>query len=189
MSSITIALSSSSTPSSVPSGGSNAAIAVGVAIAVVAVIIVGASLFFFLRRRRLNSRVETSNKGHRVTILDASHPASHVTPFPSRAMFAISQTHNHDGPRFSHRPGEGMKVASRRSDGGWDFSQPLDVSSPFSKSTDNIPSPSSTVFSLQTKKEHKVPGQITTRGYIEADPEGLPPPAYCASRTSLGSYS
>ncbi|KAI0782966.1 hypothetical protein C8Q75DRAFT_786084 [Abortiporus biennis] len=177
---------STSSPPTSPSGNSTA-VAVGASIGVVMAFLIGASLYFFIRwRRRRNAMAEL--KSHRVTYIESDHPAARVTPFRSGAPF---------GPSFEHNPGEGMRVARRRDDGGWEFSDPLDFSAtpivkPYDFTSESpLPSPSSTVFSHSpyAKKEPKIPGQLTTRGYIEIDHEGLPPPAYCPSRTSLGSYA
>lgn len=77
-----------------------------------------------------------------------------------------------------------MRFARRRSDGGWDFSAPLDIHppgvSPFADSASSIcPSPTMSVStsSFFMRKE-KLPGELTTRGYVEFDVEGVPPPAY-----------
>lgn len=73
-----------------------------------------------------------------------------------------------------------MRVAYRRSDGGWSFHQTTE------------PTPSvdlqreatmSTMYSRpnlnpSTKEQKLRPGELTTRGYIEPDAEGIPPPAY-----------
>ena len=72
-----------------------------------------------------------------------------------------------------------MRTAFRRSDGGWSFHA----------SDPNPPGPSfdlqrelTTVTMMSTRshgKEKKLyPGELTTRGYVEHDMEGNPPPAY-----------
>lgn len=72
-----------------------------------------------------------------------------------------------------HQPGQNMRVAYRRSDGGWEFtaeptpSQSLDLTRDL------------TMYSRTNTKEKKLrPGELTTRGYVEPDVEGNPPPAY-----------
>ena len=87
-----------------------------------------------------------------------------------------------------------MRVARRRSDGGWDFTDPL---SPFSASPMTPPrfpyARAESIYSLQSSAAHsttsfikkdKLPGELTTRGYVEYDAEGLPPPAYDATSES-----
>lgn len=38
-------------------------------------------------------------------------------------------------------------------------------------------------------KKEKLPGELTTRGYVEFDMEGVPPPAYDAVSEGHSSYS
>lgn len=83
-----------------------------------------------------------------------------------------------------------MRVARRRSDGGWDFAEPLAIQPPtlpyaesvYSASARSLSSPTSSLF-----KKEKLPGELTTRGFIEADVEGVPPPAYDATSESHAS--
>ena len=81
----------------------------------------------------------------------------------------------------AHRPGEAMRVAHRRDDGGWEFSQPLTIQpvqfTPELRSACTSPT-SSIATTTILRKEKKLPGELTTRGYVELDGEGLPPPAY-----------
>lgn len=171
--------SSSSTPAN-SSGGTTSAIAVGVSVSIVAAIIIGATLYFFWRRRQGPSSERTISQRRRETVLKPNHPASQVTPFPSGAA---PFTLRNDIPRLAHRPGENMRIATRRSDGGWDFSRPLNYT-PTSTSFDGPSSPSS-YFS--TRKDKKYVGELN-RGFFEADADGVPPPAYFP-RSSLGSSS
>lgn len=70
-----------------------------------------------------------------------------------------------------------MRVAYRRSDGGWEFHHTAEPS----QSLDLQREPTvSTLYSRPTNsKEKKLrPGELTTRGYVEPDLEGNPPPAY-----------
>ncbi len=86
-----------------------------------------------------------------------------------------------------HRPGENMRVAYRRSDGGWEFHQ-----AESSQSVDLQREPTmSTLYSRPTNtKEKKLrPGELTTRGYVEPDLEGNPPPAYHHHEGSIFSDS
>lgn len=81
---------------------------------------------------------------------------------------------------LAHRPGENMRIATRRSDGGWDFSRPLDLT----PTTVNFDTPTTAHF--PSRKDRLFPNEPPTRGYVETDVEGLPPPAYCA-RSSVES--
>ena len=78
-----------------------------------------------------------------------------------------------------HNPGENMRVAHRRSDGGWSFHASEECGPGGSVDLQREPT-TLTMFSTRTTtKEKKMrPGELTTRGYIEPDVEGNPPPAY-----------
>jgi len=184
---------SNSAVSSKPSGGSTTAIAVGVSVGVVVLIILGVLAYFYgFRRDRKNPADAEGNR--RETIMGPGHMASRVTPYyPFRG----------EGPNFAHTPGEGMRVAHRRADGGWEFSDSLTLHpsvTPFNLSdagSSACPSPTTSVFTTisTTKREKKIPGELTTRGYV--DPEILEPapPAYTRSpsapftfRTSMGDF-
>ena len=78
-----------------------------------------------------------------------------------------------------HNPGENMRVAYRRSDGGWSFHEAtpnpsVDLQRVATTSTMYHPRPSQS----GTKEKKLRPGELTTRGYVEPDVEGNPPPAY-----------
>ena len=77
-----------------------------------------------------------------------------------------------------HKPGENMRVAYRRSDGGWSFHQPTEPSHSVDLQREAT---MSTMLSrpMQSTKEKKLrPGELTTRGYVEPDADGIAPPAY-----------
>lgn len=86
-----------------------------------------------------------------------------------------------------HKPGEDMRFARRREDGGWDFSTPLAID-PFAAAPFEGPSrcasPTSTIgaSSYYSRKE-KLPGEPTARGYTELDIYGVAPPAYSPRAT------
>ncbi|CAL1711910.1 unnamed protein product [Somion occarium] len=164
---------------STSAGGSTTGIAVGVSLGCVFLVISGIAFYFWRRRRQAKGSTRTINDSRRHTTaaaVDPNHLAARVTPFfPGQEV-----------PRFTHRPGENMRVARRRSDGGWDFSEPLAItppSAPFAESLHPAQSsPSNSIF-----KKEKVPGELTTRGYVETDSEGLPPPAYSTSESGHSS--
>lgn len=94
-----------------------------------------------------------------------------------------------------------MRVAHRREDGGWEFSDPLVIRTPvtpFSEAGSSAcPSPTTSVFTTlsTSKKEKKIPGELTTRGYIEPYMLEPAPPAYTRNpstpvtpRTSMGNF-
>ena len=84
-----------------------------------------------------------------------------------------------------HTPGENMRVAYRRSDGGWAFHKALNPTNPANpgnqagSSTADLQrnGTQSTMYSRPKEKKLR-PGELTTRGYVESDVEGNPPPAY-----------
>jgi len=177
---------SSSTPSiatspSVADTGSKSSpvpIIVGV---IVAVVLLAAPLAWFLIRRHRRMHASTqeivnSSTGRREVAVDPAHIAARVTPF------AVSGNGEPIGPQFNHRPGQGMRIAIRRDDGGWEFSDPSTIGgtpiTPFSRaSMSNCPSPTASTYSY-AKKDKARPGELTTRGYVETDADGLAPPAY-----------
>lgn len=167
--------------------------AVGVSVAVVASLVLCGLLYVYIQRRQLAAEAaEPENAGRRSQVLDRMHPASRVTPFsPGQevprfsACHCISSTLVHTDHIIVHYPGEAMRIAHRRSDGGWEFSEPLSIQPPpfahdFNGSV--CPSPTAsiattTMFSSRKEKQ-MLPGELTTRGYLEMDGLGLPPPAY-----------
>lgn len=82
-----------------------------------------------------------------------------------------------------------MRVAHRRADGGWEFTEmPPSALSPSFPSHTIDPAPLSPALSSRTTllfKDKLVPGTLTTRGYIEHDMEGVPPPSYSEEDTSF----
>lgn len=73
-----------------------------------------------------------------------------------------------------------MRVARRRSDGGWEFDE---LTKPRTLASFDMPPPSPSPSSAPSycHKEKLLPGDLTTRGYIEHDVYGVPPPAYAPS--------
>lgn len=157
------------------------AAAVGATIAVVLTLLIGGFVFLYVRRRKEESEaVEPESAGRRSQVLDRFHPASKVTPFAAEG----------EAPRFTHIPGEAMRVARRRSDGGWEFSEPLSISPPpFAHDRSVCPSPTTSIATttMFSRKEKYYAGDATTRGYLEMDPEGVPPPAYTPSESHFPS--
>ena len=84
-----------------------------------------------------------------------------------------------------------MRVAHRRSDGGWEFSDvipdnmsTIDLLSTHSHSHSHRASISSRTTLNIPNKDKLRPGELTTRGFIERNSEYSAPPAY--SPTSDG---
>jgi len=167
--------SSSPSPTSSSSNQNVTGIAIGVSLGLLVLLAIAIFLFWFLRRRG-RQHVTSTQPRHpvrRSTLLDPSHPACRVTPFG---------TPGSDTPRFVHEPGANMRVAHRRSDGGWEFSE----MTPDNWSTFDLPAPrlslsSRSTLSYVSKEKLKLqPGELTTRGFVEhdLDLEENPPPAY-----------
>ncbi|KAK7691389.1 hypothetical protein QCA50_004788 [Cerrena zonata] len=154
-------------------------IAIGVSIAIVSLVALGVGFYFWHRRRRAQGPAQLLEDDRRQTtmVVDPNHLAAQVTPY----------TPTKEVPLFTHRPGENMRVARRRSDGGWEFSDPLTIKPPTLPYAESVYSVQSSPTSSICKKE-KLPGELTTRGYIEYDIEGLPPPAYDAMSDGHSSY-
>jgi len=137
-----------------------------VILSVFAVLVIGGILWFTLRskRTRAGNFEEGRAKGDDVESsmwwgvgVDKNHPAARITPF-SRARVRAG------GPQFGHTPGSNMRIAIRRPDGAWSFSDPrapftpsiisdIDALSPsrsYSPSPEiyNSPSPSASVAFL-----------------------------------------
>ncbi|OBZ65820.1 hypothetical protein A0H81_14122 [Grifola frondosa] len=150
------------------------AVALGVTIGALVLVALAGTTFWMLRRRQQQSvdgEKVVANARHRRTMVvsvDPAHPAFLVTPFGAPGG---------DIPRFVHKPGENMRVAHRRSDGGWEFEE---MAPPPPRATFDLTraltQSSSSVHSMREKKLK--PGELTTRGFVEHDSEGNPPPAY-----------
>ncbi|KAH9833431.1 uncharacterized protein C8Q71DRAFT_813928 [Rhodofomes roseus] len=171
---------------------SDSAIAAGVSVSLVAVLAIAVFLFWYLHRRHVHvAQSQPAKPVKRSTLLDPSHPACHVTPFGSPG----------EAVRFVQEPGANMRTAHQREDGGWEFTDmsPNDLSTfdltgvvqpRNSLSGRSTLSFASTLHMGSDKKAKLLPGELTTRGYLERDMdvdiEGNPPPAYShAHRDSI----
>ncbi|KAI0343439.1 hypothetical protein BDW22DRAFT_1169530 [Trametopsis cervina] len=164
---------------------SSTGVAVGASITVVFVVLLaGGLLTIYIRRRTSFARLAEPEQGDNTrtsVVLERSHPASRVTPFtPARQADVL--------PQFNRTPGEDMRIARRRSDGGWEFSSPLpsnilttyalrppglrtEAGRSFATSRCTSPTLSSiTLVSAprNTKEKKLAPGELTTRGYVES---------------------
>ncbi|OJT12168.1 hypothetical protein TRAPUB_11278 [Trametes pubescens] len=168
----TSATASASSTVSPSQSKSATALALGISLAVVAVLVIcGLAVYFVRRRHKAKQDAEKADEisAHRRTYMvsvDPNHLAARVTPFGVDAPEL-------EVPKFVHQPGQNMRVAYRRSDGGWEFTTEATPSQSLDLARDL------TVYSRTTTKEKKLrPGELTTRGYVEPDVEGNPPPAY-----------
>ncbi|KAI0827615.1 hypothetical protein BC628DRAFT_1338193 [Trametes gibbosa] len=166
------ATSSASATSSSAQSKNATALALGISLAVVGALVFGGLAIYFVRRRyRRKQRVQKEEEvsSHRRTYMvsvDPDHLAARVTPFGVDSPEL-------EVPKFAHQPGQNMRVAFRRSDGGWEFTPTATPGQSIDLSRDM------TTYSRAPTKETKLkPGELTTRGYVEPDIEGNPPPAY-----------
>ncbi|RPD58085.1 hypothetical protein L226DRAFT_537341 [Lentinus tigrinus ALCF2SS1-7] len=181
MSTSATASSSASATISPQASHSATTLALGISLAVVGAIVFGGLALYLVRRHYKRTRMRKEwerveeRSSHRRTYMvsvDPTHLAARVTPFGVGV-----NAPNVEVPKFVHRPGENMRVAYRRSDGGWEFHQSAEPS----QSVDLEREPTmTTLYSRPANaKEKKLrPGELTTRGYVEPDLEGNPPPAY-----------
>ncbi|KAI1783498.1 hypothetical protein LXA43DRAFT_977115 [Ganoderma leucocontextum] len=171
---------SSSSPSATPAQSHAAtALALGISLAVVGSLVLGGLALYCVRRHLRNKKAQERAEAissHRRTYMvsvDPSHLAARVTPF-GVGMNAPDV----EVPKFVHTPGENMRVAYRRSDGGWSFHEAMNQANQAGGSADlQRNGTKSTMYSRPKDKKLRL-GELTTRGYIDSDVEGTPPPAY-----------
>jgi len=112
-----------------------------------------------VKRRQDNGEVLGPYQG--TLIQNHDHPAAHITPFG-----AIGGGYGR--PQYKHKPGSDMRIAVRRPDGAWHFT---DSRTPFTPSgvadLDVVPSPISSATSLISFNSRfpssKAQGASTTR--------------------------
>jgi len=147
---------------------------VGIVLGIIGIILVTAIIFVTIRMKRRGSvdDIEGSRIGRK---LDRSHPAAKVTPFGSSGG---------ETPRYNHTPGADMRIAVRRPDGAWHFSDPRAPFTPSGVSDlDVLPSPASytstlppSIRSKDQLKSSRDLRDIYDRDYdVDLQP---PPPAY-----------
>lgn len=96
-------------------------------------------------------------------------------------IFAEPGTFANHRPRTVHTPGENMRVAYRRSDGGWSFHEAMHKANQANQASGSGDlQRNGTMSTMYSRPKDKMlrPGELTTRGYVETDFEGNPPPAY-----------
>jgi len=131
----------SSTPQSAPTNDTRTNV-VAIVLAIVGLVVVAVVVYTtwrLKRRRSANPSDQLESSKHGIAI-DQSHPAAMITPFGSL---------RDESPRFKHTPGADMRIAVRRPDGAWHFTDPRDPFSPSGVSDiDVLPSPSSSTTML-----------------------------------------
>jgi len=200
---------SSATPSpsvsalAAPPHGDHRLVILGITLGIIGAILVAGILVMTARFRRgqpIDEKRNTLNWARKSIM-----PTSRVTPFGS----APSEMPQHV---FTHKPGENMRMARRRSDGAWIFSDPrtpfrpagvrqLDIDlvppspsgSSFTSPRTPQPSPSLKKYPVGYSKEYEIeqlryqeprsPGRFTEDSEISV--EDLPPPAYAYDSRDL----
>ncbi|KAF7969943.1 hypothetical protein HWV62_25476 [Athelia sp. TMB] len=160
-----------------PASGGHA-VALGVTLGAVALLLLALITYFAVRGRR--ARAEQAGAGASAEekhlraagraslVLDARHPASHVTPFSN------------------HTPGANMRIARRRQDGAWVFEDPA---APFAPAGVADPSPSPLSSAASSPARSKFAEAQAERRRDTGGSLGPPPPAYHPSDASEGGYS
>ncbi|TFK50813.1 hypothetical protein OE88DRAFT_1659901 [Heliocybe sulcata] len=177
--------SSSTSPTQTPYTGlsdtyDKRVVAIGISLGVLGFLVIVGIIFWVLRLRRrargVQDATSLTDRNHqkylRHTDVDERHPANRVIPFGAPGG---------ETPRFTHTPGANMRIATRRSDGAWDFIEPGGPLTPaISHDTDSMmpPSPSSTVVMGSRKDTTIKPWQFTNRDFEDLGSAGVPPPAY-----------
>ncbi|KAF8181849.1 hypothetical protein BJ912DRAFT_979345 [Pholiota molesta] len=124
-----------------------------------------------LKRRQENGEIHGPNQG--TLIHDDDHPAANITPFGAVGPNAGGRV-----PRFKHNPGADMRIAIRRPDGAWHFT---DSRTPFTpagvKEIDVVPSPVSSIASYSFSNPRLLPSEIRASRYVHHE-HAPPPPVY-----------
>ncbi|PIL29524.1 hypothetical protein GSI_08332 [Ganoderma sinense ZZ0214-1] len=182
--------SASSSPSVESHTSSATSLALGISLAVVGSLVLGGLAFYFIRRHLRSKKAQERGQkisSHRRTYMvsvDPSHLAARVTPFGVGVNAPDVEV-----PKFVHTPGENMRVAYRRSDGGWSFHEGMHHANHANQASGSGDlqrnETMSTIFTRSKEKQLR-PGELTTRGYIDLDLEGNPPPAYHYDESAYG---
>ncbi|KAF4563016.1 hypothetical protein EYR40_007267 [Pleurotus pulmonarius] len=155
---------SSSATAEIPSANDSRVVVLGVVLGIVAAILVAGIIYMTLRfRRKQSDSPDLSKEDHQSgpsygTSLSSNHFAARITPFGALGAGG-------EAPQFAHRPGENMRVAIRRADGGWQF---LDQRSPRSPGSFDVhdtplpsPAPSATSFNTFSSSYPLLPSAST----------------------------
>ncbi|KAJ8697216.1 hypothetical protein PTI98_007014 [Pleurotus ostreatus] len=177
------ATSSAATAES-PSTNDSRVVVLGVVLGIVAAILIAGIIYMTLRfRRKQSDSPDPSKADHRPgpsygTSLSSNHFAARITPFgalgaggeaPQFGEYSYLSASRHApivlAPASAHRPGENMRVAIRRADGGWQF---LDQRSPRSPGSFDVhdtplpsPAPSATSFNTLSSSYPLLPSAST----------------------------
>ncbi|KAG5725271.1 hypothetical protein E4T56_gene12677 [Termitomyces sp. T112] len=99
----------------------------GIVLGIIGLLCVAGIIFATLRMKRTDRKLFDDSESFTSPLqdmrLDHHHPAAQITPFGSVG----DET---EGPRFKHIPGSNMRMATRRSDGVWQFHDTKDLFTP-----------------------------------------------------------
>ncbi|KDQ56444.1 hypothetical protein JAAARDRAFT_311867 [Jaapia argillacea MUCL 33604] len=177
-------VTATSTPSPPPTPSANEGlVAAGVTLGILGFFMIVGIVVFALRLRKKGAKQEDPQNPNwpprypRHTMVASQHPANQITPYGS----PVAET-----PRYSHHPGENMRIAQRRPDGGWDFIDPHGpLQIPNTQDHEPLPTPtirtplySNAEASSSNKEVAMSAGQVTSRGVDDLGDGWAPPPAY-----------
>ncbi|KAJ2922804.1 hypothetical protein H1R20_g14306, partial [Candolleomyces eurysporus] len=152
-----------------------------VVLSIAGAFVVAGIIWYTIRLKRRSRRPMSAGPFQGTAILDRRHPAAQITPFGGSL----------NAPSFNHTPGQDMRIAVRRPDGAWHFSDPSTPFTPVGVSdleAAPVSAASSQFFPFSpryvppSKKEKEV--EEARRAYKEDDPFNdydsiaPPPPAY-----------
>lgn len=179
---------------------------IGVVLGILALVLLLGVAFITLRvRRRQSGGDHERGPFQGIAVWDKAHPAARIIPFGTPG----TEGHTY----YRHAPGKDMRIAIRRPDGAWDFTDPNEPFTP-SGVSDLQPSPASsrtTFFStiksqketsrtslaiLEYKAQESRAAQMIRLGYDARDndlvmgegPLPHPPPAY-GQEPTVGPYA
>ncbi|KAF9561874.1 hypothetical protein CPC08DRAFT_707058 [Agrocybe pediades] len=151
-------------------------LAVVVVLGIVGAFLIAFIIWLTLRVKRRESSGENLGP-YQGTLIQDAHPAADITPFG-----AVGHVSSAKGPRYKHKPGEDMRIAVRRPDGAWHFT---DSRTPFTptgvKEIDVTPSPISSCTSLVSFNSRFPPSNTSHADGFRSNPNftiAPPPPAF-----------
>ncbi|KAF9479099.1 hypothetical protein BDN70DRAFT_879166 [Pholiota conissans] len=148
-------------------------LAVVVVLVIVAAFLIAYVMYITVRLKRRQESGDILGPTQGTVINDQDHPAANITPFGAVGPNAGSRA-----PRFKHNPGEDMRIALRRPDGAWHFT---DSRTPFTplgiKEIDVVPSPVSSSVGFFSSHPRLNPEELRASRYIHHT-HTPPPPVY-----------
>ncbi|KAJ7727362.1 hypothetical protein B0H16DRAFT_257242 [Mycena metata] len=152
---------------------------VPIIIAIVAVLLLVSLMLFVLRFRRQTKKKFNGKEVQAGETVSRTHPAAlMITPAEGKGT-----------PRFVHTPGTNMRIASRRSDGAWEFADPRAPFTPaiIADASDAASSRNSSALSLaptERSSDPTGPYSHMSYGYARGSASDLLPPPTAATTAS-----